>query len=477
MSKIVSKINALGIARVSTKSQCDSLESQKKRICTYCDSHTELDLKRIENLKESAYCLKPGLLDEILGATVKNQAIILDKVDRLTRNHKDIPFFEKLIDERNISFHFIQENIVWDQNTTRDLVTKIVAYINKAEEESDSTSKRTKNCNIIMREHGKISTPAPFGYINYAEGEEKGWKPHKVNSKYVKELFEMYATGNYSIRTITEILNKKYGKSLKKPLSHQHAASLLHNKFFIGIACHDGVEYKHIYKTFITKEIFDKCQVIFKQNEKSKKDPKVLISPLYGMVRDKNTGALFTPYRNKCKKRNYLKTKDSNLGNLSEQTIIKGIKEALKNLNKDKDVVDILSNQLNIDVKENLDSLTQKAKNEAETINKLENRLVSILTENLSMSEEYMNKSIQNIHKKIETHKSILNNYTVNIEKIKKDVIDIKGDLFEFFGTLSTPNQTKMLKILFSEIQYNNNCFIYKFQKHIKHNSVNYQFR
>ena len=89
------KIKAIAITRVSTKSQCDSLEVQMQAINAYCENHPELEIVNIHKLKESAYCLKAGDLDDIIGKTKDNFAIIISKIDRLTRNINDFYVFAK----------------------------------------------------------------------------------------------------------------------------------------------------------------------------------------------------------------------------------------------------------------------------------------------------------------------------------------------------------------------------------------------
>ena len=276
---LFTKRKAIAITRVSTKKQCDSLEAQLEIIRNYCAKHPDLELiAEPYELKESAYCLKPKELDSIIENVADGCAIIISRIDRLTRNKEDYPIFKEKISKHNIEFHFIQEGIIWNKDSDRKTSSSVFKGIDKAEDESDTNSDRTRGGMAYIRSQGQIVNKPPFGYAKYVFEDYSDFRPHPVWSKYVKDLFSMYSTGNYSIQEIVDILNKKYQdkkyqkkllelKSKKSPLpiTKQHAADLLKNPFFIGKATHDNVLYRHIYKTFIPKKLFDECQNIASQ--------------------------------------------------------------------------------------------------------------------------------------------------------------------------------------------------------------------
>lgn len=456
------KIKAIAITRVSTKSQCDSLEVQMQAINAYCENHPELEIVNIHKLKESAFCLKAGDLDDIIGKTKDNFAIIISKVDRLTRNINDFYVFAKMVREHNITFHIIREGIVWNKDSGRDIENTIMVLIAHAERESIQISERTIDCLRICREMGKAPYRAPFGYINYTEGSETGIKLHEANSIILKELFQLYSSGNFSLEMLSKHVQRKYGIHLSK----QRIDYILRNNFYIGYAYYETVKYKHIYKTIIDEAVFNKCLEILNGNRKvSKKPTKQLVSPLRGLVRDKETKALFTPYVSRHKTVNYLKTKVSGTRNLKESDIINALSKGLKQLNDRTDIVSLLDAQINADNITELANISKCIANEKKEIKRFEERIQNLLTGNAyGATPDMIAASIEKLNKQLSTHRGFLQQYQSREKEIKQDTVIITMDILQSFNNMGIESKHNMLKILFKNIIYHNNSITCYFQ-------------
>ena len=472
---LIRKRKAIAIYRVSTQSQCDSIEVQTQYVQAYCKKHPELELIKAHQLKESAYCLKPQELDEIIKNAPNGCAIIVMKVDRLTRNTKDIPFFEEKIEQNDVEFHFIEENIIWNKDSPRKISNKMTALAVTAEQESISTSDRTKKCNVVMRSKGKITYPAPFGYVNYTEGKEKGWKPKAGAKEYVQDLFSMYSTGQYSIAGLTSILNKKYKTKIDKPVTPQKAHELLKNPFFIGKARYNNGTYKHTYETFIKKEVFETCQTLLKQKQPKNLAPKELVSPLYHMVKHKKSGYSLTPY----KKKNgiYMKTNKSVKDNLpNEKQIIDGVYNALRPLNNNNDVKDILHTNINASNIKALEAVSTKIDSTKKEINGYNERATKLLSgESYGGSEDQVKRAVSDLNLRIQNQTENLNTYKAQKQALLHDQVIISDDLIETFDNMSIENKHNMLETLFSGITYDDGVLTYNFWPHIKKSSVSYR--
>lgn len=466
---------AIAITRVSTQNQCDSLEVQINTINEYLKNHPELSLINIHNLKESAYCLKQQDLDDIIKNAPNGCAIIIMKVDRLTRNHKDIPVFEEKMEQHDIEFHFIEEGLIWNKYSDRSVSNDVANRTLEAEKESIKTSQRTKACNAIMRSKGKITYPAPFGYINYQLGREKGWKPEETESKYVKDLFSMYSTGQYSIECLVHILNKKYEKQIEKPVSTQTASELLKNRFFIGWAKYDNNLYKHNYETFISEELFEACQKILKQKQPKNLAPKELISPLYHMVKHKQSGYSFTPY----KKKNgiYMKTNKSVKDNLpNEKQIIEGIHNALKPLSNHEEIKNMLHTRINEANIKQVEAVSTKIAHTQQEINTYNDRATKLLSgEIYGASEVQIERALSDLNFRIQNQTENLNTYKAQKQALLHDQIIIYDDLVETFDGMSIENKHNMLETLFSGIIYDDGVLTYNFWPHINKSAVSYR--
>lgn len=101
---------AWGITRVSTEKQ--NFGIQDINIHRYLTTHPELDYQDVYQIKQSAYSLTPKRLSKIVNELPRHSALILSKIDRLTRNINDFSKFKEIIVNKDLEIHFIQEQIV-----------------------------------------------------------------------------------------------------------------------------------------------------------------------------------------------------------------------------------------------------------------------------------------------------------------------------------------------------------------------------
>lgn len=459
---------AWGVARTSTKTQCDSLEVQEAEIKEYCNRHPELDYQELHKLQESAYSCSPGLLDKITDALEPKCALIFHKIDRFSRNTADYGVYLETIAEKDIEIHFISEGIVWNKNTDRDTLNRISSLINDAEKESIRSSKRVKSTNTVRRSHGQTTYAAPVGYQNYTEGTEKGWRIHPIYGAIVKELFELYATGKYSLNDIVKIAFDKgvYGKikanaGIIKPMCKQTVVNMLTNRFYIGEAKYENEGnvqyYNHIYPKLISEELFNKCQEIYTgKKHRSKTDSKQLKSAFTGLIKDENSGKLFTPY---CQKGNiYLKSPVSGQKDLKEKIFLNSFLSVLKELSETPQIADILNNRANLENKSDtsllnneLDSLKKELDTkQAQVETLLINPPASAKQEQIDKAIAKMNDEIAKIEEKIPVLQE-------QIQKHMGKQVKLTQDLTSSFQDLNCQAQNNVLKILFSCINFQNN--------------------
>jgi hypothetical protein len=83
-------------------------------------------------------------------------------------------------------------------------------------------------------------------------------------------LFELYATGNYSITTLTnKIIKEGLISTNNKVLSRSMVEVILKNTFYYGIAYSKKYgSFPHKYPVLINKDLFDKCQEILIKRRK-----------------------------------------------------------------------------------------------------------------------------------------------------------------------------------------------------------------
>ncbi len=118
---------------------------------------------------------------------------------------------------------------------------------------------------------GEYPGIAPTGYLN----DLRTRTIVKDSKKFhlVKKLFELYATGNYSLKDL-EKLSISLGlvsQRKRKGFCVAVVQRMLQNKFYIGLFTHKGELYEGKHKPMITKKLFDKVQMIMKEKSRPHK--------------------------------------------------------------------------------------------------------------------------------------------------------------------------------------------------------------
>ena len=232
-------------------------------------------------------------------------ALCCDKIDRLIRNFtRDLATLEELRKQGKIELHFPSDNIVLHKNSPATDLFRFTIGVSLAKYYSDSVSDNVKRANETKIKNGEWAGWAPIGYINTEN--EKGNKDIEVDeirSPFIIKMFELYASGNYSMRQIKEQLDKVGLKSKSKdpkPLTISMVKHTLNNPFYYGIMRIKGELYPHKYPPLITKYLFDKAQAV--SDGWHKKPFKYAAKPFVfrGMIKCADCGCTITPETSKA---------------------------------------------------------------------------------------------------------------------------------------------------------------------------------
>ncbi|OGZ67842.1 MAG: hypothetical protein A3D44_02910 [Candidatus Staskawiczbacteria bacterium RIFCSPHIGHO2_02_FULL_42_22] len=192
----------------------------------------------------------------------KINIILCEKIDRLTRNMKDAVLISEWLeenDEREV--HFIKENFIVNKNTKAhenlvwDMKVAIARFYTKNLSEEVRKGQKEKLA------QGGYPSQAKLGYKTVGE---KGRKTHvkdEPRASFVREIFELYSTGNYSVKALVEMMYKKglrnsYGNKVLKSRMHE----LLSDPFYMGKIRWNGQTYPGDHEPIITRAIFDEVQ-------------------------------------------------------------------------------------------------------------------------------------------------------------------------------------------------------------------------
>src|SRR3989338_3900961 len=208
------KQKAIIMARVSSKEQEEtgySLPAQEKLLNSYADNKN-FSVVKIFSISESASGSKRRkIFEEMMGylKTNKINNLLCEKVDRLTRNMKDAVIINDWVDssEEN-KIHFVKQNLVIHKNAKSDEKFRWDIEIVLAKKYIANLSEEVKKGQKEKIAQGWLPTKPPIAYKTIGD---KGHKIHVIDNEvapHIRKMFELYATGNYSLQSLEDEMYK-----------------------------------------------------------------------------------------------------------------------------------------------------------------------------------------------------------------------------------------------------------------------------
>lgn len=253
--------------RVSSNDQRDgfSLDAQRDLANSYVNDR-KLTLVKSWSVDESAATHADRkhffeMLDFVRSNDIKN--VIFDKIDRAVRNLESAVEIEKLI-SLGVKFHFVREHLVIDNASPSHEKMRFYLGLILATYYIDNLRGEIKKGLNARTSAGLWNHIAPFGYKNIREGKQNRASVifDEVEAPIVKEVFELYSTGNYTLEALLDLVkvripNKKFSKRLIE--------NLLTNPFYIGYLPsrkNRKPELKGAHEALVSKELWDRVQKI-----------------------------------------------------------------------------------------------------------------------------------------------------------------------------------------------------------------------
>lgn len=251
-----------GYVRVSTVRQGDgvSLDAQKDAILAYAAQN---DIKIVRWYEEKVTAAKAGrpmfnaMVQQLRRRSV--EGLVVHKIDRSARNFRDWAHIGELAD-MGIDVHFATETLDFNSRGGRlsaDIQAVIAAdYIRNLREEIN------KGLRGRLKQ-GLYPWPAPIGYLNNGKAQVKTVDP--VTAPLVRDLFELYATGAYSVRTIRlEMARRGLRNSVGRPITKASVERMLANPFYTGLIKVErtGELYEGKHVPLIETTLFERVQAV-----------------------------------------------------------------------------------------------------------------------------------------------------------------------------------------------------------------------
>jgi site-specific DNA recombinase len=188
--------------------------------------------------------------------------VVFDKIDRACRGFKSAVVIEELVDKHDVKFHFTRENLIIDRSSPPS--DKLRFYLGTILGKYYIDNLRTE-VNKGMEARLKVGLwnhRAPFGYKNIRVGKDERAivVPDEITAPVVKEMFELYSTGNYPWSYFVKLLHERFSE---RKFSRCLVEELLRNPFYYGdMRVSGGRIIKGAHKPLISKKVWDQCQKI-----------------------------------------------------------------------------------------------------------------------------------------------------------------------------------------------------------------------
>ena len=254
-------------ARVSSKEQAKgySIEAQLELLREYAVKkgfEVVREFVDVESAKQSGRKVFGEMITWLRGQD-EVRMLLVEKIDRSTRNKKDWHEIEELVRELNFEIHLVKESRVFSQESgpmeifLNDIgVASARLYINNLKAESLKGTQTKTN-------KGGWCHKAPIGYYNTVNREGKRIVAiDEEEAPFVKKLYEYYDTGQYNLKEVGKKIRADglvYRKS-NRPVPTSTCHAVLRNPFYIGFCERKGEIYKGEHEPIIDVKLWERVQ-------------------------------------------------------------------------------------------------------------------------------------------------------------------------------------------------------------------------
>jgi len=258
-------------ARKSTEDDNHQVLSIESQLAELREFAVKEKLEIVASLCEAKTAKEPGRTKfaEMLSFLEKGKAdgILSWHPDRLARNSIDGGKIIHLIDKGIIKS--LKFPTFWFEPTPQGKFMLNIAFGQSKYYVDNLRENVTRGMRQKIR-NGVWPLWAPLGYLNNPV--TRGIDVNTKKAVLVKKMFKVYATGNYTLKEISEWCKKAGLKSnLDNEISPGQIQSTLQNIFYLGLMKYKGEVFEGKHKPLISKKLFDNVQEVLKQRGKPQK--------------------------------------------------------------------------------------------------------------------------------------------------------------------------------------------------------------
>lgn len=297
-------VSAIVYIRVSTEEQSEegfSLDAQRKYLLAYAEKIGKKHVLVVEE-KETARKVGRSQFGKIIEFFDRSKKgccpeLIVEKLDRLSRNHGDAATVYRLLNEKALKVHFAKENQILSNESKSAEILLFDMKFAMSKFFSNNLSEETKKGMTEKAHQGMYPSCAPIGYKNMVDSSGKTIiTPDPERAPLIRRLFEWYDSGNYSLDAIKKMAAEH---GLTSPRSGRHLnkssiAEALDRLTYTGNFIWNGKEHQGAYKPIISRELYDRVQERLHGKTSPQKRRRKNRFPFQGLFKCGNCGCAIT---------------------------------------------------------------------------------------------------------------------------------------------------------------------------------------
>ncbi len=261
-------------ARKSMEEDNRQIMSIEAQLCELREFAAREKLEIVASLIEAKTAKEPGriIFGEMLDRIDRGEAdgILAWHADRLARNSIDGGRIIYMLDIGKIKS--LKFPTLWFENTPQGKFMLNIAF-GQSKYYVDNLSENVRRGHRQKLRNGIWPGFAPIGYVNNPKTRGVDVDPEK--SLYIKKAFELYATGDYTLKAIQQFLATVGLRSHRgNVLVVACIQRMLKNSFYYGVFKYNGEVYEGTHEPIITKKLFDAVQQVMHNRGKKKRKRK-----------------------------------------------------------------------------------------------------------------------------------------------------------------------------------------------------------
>jgi site-specific DNA recombinase len=362
------------------------------------------------SLCEAKTAKEPGrkIFGQMIDSIEKGEAdgILSWHPDRLARNPIDGGRIIYMVDTGKIKS--LKFPTFWFENTPQGKFMLNIAF-GQSKYYIDNLSENVKRGFRQKLRRGEYPGWAPIGYVN-------DLKTHSIildaqKHELVKRIFDLYSTGDYTLKQITQIADDIGLKSYKdKHISVSMIQKILQNPFYCGLFRYKGEIYQGVHEPIMAKKLFDRVQEVLKRRGRIKPHKHNFV--FTGLMKCGTCGCSITA---ETKKGHiyYRCTKKKNVCNekyAREELILEKLKQILFKVSLPDDWADKMVAEAEKEKLSSAQSSNALVFQYSEQLKVIENKLEKLLDahlENVIEKDDYLRKKEQFFNAKLELEEKL----------------------------------------------------------------------